>query len=115
MTTNPTPASGTDRVRRSLPSCALMAGLILGAGTLPATAASHEGLRAKYAAALQAYLKERRKIELISGVSAFVSFRYGETGLSAVAGTTKFYDSGERITRRTLYEIGSNTKQITPR
>ena len=63
--------------------------------------------------ALQDYLSERRKVELISGVSAFVSLKDGETGISAVAGTTKFYDSGEKITRRTLYEIGSNTKQMT--
>lgn len=105
-------APGIGRVRRSL-TAALMVGLLLGAGTLPAAAESREGLRAKMTAALQDYLKERRKIELISGVSAFVSLEDGETGISAVAGTTKFYDSGERITRRTLYEIGSNTKQMT--
>lgn len=112
MTTNPKPAPSTDRVRRSLLG-ALTAGLLLSAGMLPAAAESREGLRAKMTVALQDYLKERRKIELISGVSAFVSLKDGETGISAVAGTTKFYDSGERITRRTLYEIGSNTKQMT--
>ncbi len=105
-------APGIGRVRRSL-TAALMVGLLLGAGTLPAAAESREGLRAKMTTALQDYLKERRKVELISGVSAFVSLEDGETGISAVAGTTRFYDSGERITRRTLYEIGSNTKQMT--
>jgi D-alanyl-D-alanine carboxypeptidase len=78
-----------------------------------ASAGDREVLRAEMTDALQGYLSERRKVELISGVSAFVSLEDGETGISAVAGTTKFYDSGERITRRTLYEIGSNTKQMT--
>jgi D-alanyl-D-alanine carboxypeptidase len=112
MTISPQIASGIGRVRRLLVGT-LTVGLLLGAGTLPAAAESREELRAKMTAALQDYLKERRKIELISGVSAFVSLEDGETGISAVAGTTRFYDSGERITRRTLYEIGSNTKQMT--
>jgi hypothetical protein len=49
--------------------------------------------------ALREYLSERRKVELISSLSAFVSFAEGQTPIRAVAGTTKFY---QRIIRRTL-------------
>jgi D-alanyl-D-alanine carboxypeptidase len=96
----------------------LLAGLFMltllpGMPAMAAAADSREVLRAEMTGALRDYLLERRKVEMISGVSAFVSLKDGETGISVVAGTTKFYDSGERITRRTLYEIGSNTKQMT--
>ncbi|WP_191058082.1 serine hydrolase domain-containing protein [Geminicoccus harenae] len=113
MKTCSQPAPGIDRIRRSLLGV-LAAGLLLGGGTLPvAAASSREALRAEMTEALQEYLAERRKVEMISGISAFVSLKDGETGISAVAGTTRLVDSGERITRRTLYEIGSNTKQMT--
>ncbi|WP_159716098.1 serine hydrolase domain-containing protein [Geminicoccus flavidas] len=111
MTTNQG-APGIGRIRRSLLGV-LALGLLLGSGALPAAASSREALRAEMTKALQEYLSERRKVEMISGVSAFVSLKDGETGISAVAGTTRFFDSGERVTRRTLYEIGSNTKQMT--
>ena len=98
---------------RSIFSVAMVATL-LGSGVAAQAASSDRAtLGAKMNATLEKYLFDRRKIELISGVSAFVRLKDSKTGISAVAGTTKFYHSGQRITPRTLYQIGSNTKQMT--
>ena len=100
-------------LRQSILGMAMMAALLGSDVAAQAASGDRETLQAKMTSALQNYLVDRRKIELISGVSAFVRLKDSATGISAVAGTTKFYDSGERITRRTLYQIGSNTKQMT--
>jgi D-alanyl-D-alanine carboxypeptidase len=87
-------------------------GAVLVGGAAHASTGREE-LRARMTEALQEYLAERREPEMISGVSAFVSLRDGETGVSAVAGTTSRSGPREPVTRRTLYEIGSNTKSFT--
>ena len=113
MTLDFTHTSSGGRSIRPLLAGLFMLTLLPGAPAVAANADQREMIRSEMTEALRDYLSERRKPEMISGVSAFVSLKDGETGISAVAGTTKFYDSGERITRRTLYEIGSNTKQMT--
>ena len=100
-------------LRQSILGFTILATLLAGDVAAKAAQSDQATLQAKMTSAVKKYLFDRRKIELISGVSAFVRLKDSATGISAVAGTTKFYESGERITPRTLYQIGSNTKQMT--
>lgn len=93
-------------------------GWAAGLALLPGVAAAapqddRRVLRAEFQQALDAYLASRRGPEGISGISAFASLAEGETGISAVTGKTMRAGQGVPVTRRTLYEIGSNTKAFT--
>ena len=71
------------------------------------------GVRSQLQSALDDYLRRYGKAEHISGLSAFISRRDGDPGITATAGTTRWRGRGEPITPETLFQIGSNTKAFT--
>jgi D-alanyl-D-alanine carboxypeptidase len=60
---------------------------------------------------LQRYLSERKSAEHISAASLALNFANGET-IDVAAGTMAF-DGGPKVTPKTLFQIGSNTKAFT--
>ena len=74
----------------------------------PARANSELALRAPLRAELDAYLKNRRTPEHISGVSLRAALPGGRY-IDVSAGSTRF-DGGRPVSAKTLWQIGSNTK-----
>ncbi len=99
-------------VRRAALGIAAGAALLATVGT-GAIAADDAALRTALRGTLQSYLDAHRSDEGISGISAFVSRSSGDPGLAAAVGTTLRGGRGGPMTRRTLVEIGSNTKAFT--
>jgi len=88
---------------------ALAAALVIlpGAGE-PAAAAS---IRA-FQNVVDSYLEERRDVEMITGVSAYVSLGDPGPAIELYAGKTS-KESGVPVSGDTLFQIGSNTKGFT--
>lgn len=96
--------------RRTMVGGALAASLVgLMAGSAGATAQS---LRAKLQSVVDRHLAARCKPEGITCISALVTRSDDDPGIAVVTGTTD-RSGRERITPRTLFEVGSNTKAFT--
>lgn len=100
-------------LRRLFAGCALAVGLTVAAVATAAPVAEPAGLRNELQSALADYLETHGAAEHISGLSAFVSRRDGDPGVTATVGTTKWPRRGVPLTSDTLFQIGSNTKAFT--
>jgi D-alanyl-D-alanine carboxypeptidase len=87
--------------------------MVLGSCLHAAAQSKDADLTSALQKALDSYLATRAEPEHISAASLSISLKGAETNISLAAGTTKYPDSGAKVTPADLFQIGSITKSFT--